>query len=182
MASSSKWAMVRFRVLDTDLQLLPGVAEMSLRAQDFARLCPAAHTVFVTENLTNYLCWPDAPGALVVFGAGNEAPELLAGVPAVRAARVFYTGDIDTHGFAILDRFRAALPHTRSLLMDADTLLAHRDLWVTEPNRVTRDLPHLEPPEYEVYDGLRSDHWGPSVRLEQERIGFQRVQAAVAAV
>ena len=27
-------------------------------------------------------------------------------------AEVYYTGDIDTHGFAILDRFRARL-HTR---------------------------------------------------------------------
>ena len=41
-------------------------------------------------------------------------------------------GDIDTHGFAILDRLRAWLPQTRSVLMDRDTLLAHRDRWVTE--------------------------------------------------
>lgn len=172
--------LVRFRALDPDLELLPGAAEMSLRARDFARLCPAARTIFVTENLTNYLCWPDAPGALVVFGSGNEAPELLSGVPAIRAARVFYTGDIDTHGFAILDRFRAALPQAQSLLMDADTLLAHRDLWVSEPTRITRDLPHLLPHESEVYDGLRTDRWGPSVRLEQERIKFDWVQEAVA--
>jgi hypothetical protein len=172
--------MVRFRALDPGLHLLPGVAELVLPAGDFARLCPPARAVFVTENLTNYLCWPAADGSLVVFGSGNEAPELLAGVPAIRTASLLYAGDIDTHGFAILDRFRAALPHTQSLLMDAGTLLSHRDLWVEEPTQTTRDLPHLLPDEQEVYDGLRSGRWGHHVRLEQERIAFDRVREAVA--
>ncbi len=171
--------MVRFRALDPTLHLLPGVPELTLRATDFARLCPPARTVFVTENLTNFLCWPDADASLVVFGAGNEAPELLADVPAIRDALLFYAGDIDTHGFAILDRFRAALPHTQSLLMDAETLLSHRELWVEEPTQITRDLPHLRPDEQQVYDGLRTGRWGQRVRLEQERIAFDRVREAV---
>jgi hypothetical protein len=174
--------MVRFRALDPALRLLPGVDELVLPAGDFARLCPPARTVFVTENLTNYLCWPEAAGALVVFGAGNEAPELLAGAAAARRTNLHYAGDIDTHGFAILDRFRAALPGTRSLLMDARTLLAHRELWVEEPTQTTRDLPHLRPDEFEVYDGLRTGRWGPRVRLEQERIAFDRVRQTVATI
>ncbi len=32
--------------------------------------------------------------------------------------QVYYWGDIDTHGFAILDQLRTHIPHARSLLMD----------------------------------------------------------------
>ncbi|MDT5095877.1 MAG: hypothetical protein QOH60_5240, partial [Mycobacterium sp.] len=41
------------------------------------------------------------------------------------------------HGFAILDRLRAWLPRARSVLMDRETLLAHRDRWVTEDRQAT---------------------------------------------
>ncbi len=32
--------------------------------------------------------------------------------------QVSYWGDIDTHGFAILDQLRTYIPHAHSLLMD----------------------------------------------------------------
>lgn len=172
-------SMVRFRVLDDALCLLPGVRDMSLPVPDFLRLCPPARIVFVTENLTNFLCFPSAPQAMVVFGAGNEAPELLAGLS---ARAVVYTGDLDTHGLAILDRFRAHLPHTRSMLMDLPTLQAHRRMWVTEKTQITRDLPHLRGGEQELYDALRHNTLGEHVRLEQERIRFGDVREAVVRV
>lgn len=171
-------ASVRFRVLDDRLALLPGVSEMTLAVADFGRLCPPTGTVFVTENLTNYLCFPQVADSLVIFGAGNEAPELLADVV---AEHVIYTGDIDTHGFAILDRFRRRVPHTRSLLMDMETLQAHESMWVTEKTQVTRDLEHLTAGEQQVYNALRTNLLGQHVRLEQERIGFAHLREAVAA-
>jgi len=115
----------------------------------------------------------------VVFGAGNEAPELLAGLS---ARRVVYTGDLDTHGLAILDRFRTHLPHTRSILMDLPTLQAHRQMWVTEKTQIVRDLPRLHPEEQDLYDALRHNVYGEHVRLEQERIRFSEVRDAVARV
>ncbi len=169
-------AMVRFRVLDDTLCLLPGLRDMTLSAPDFLRLCPPANTVFVTENLTNFLAFPSAPNALVVFGAGNEAPELLAGLT---ANQVVYTGDLDTHGLAILDRFRAQIPHAESILMDLPTLLDHREMWVVEKTQITRDLPHLQAAEQDLYDALRSGLYADHVRLEQERIRFGYVRDAV---
>ncbi len=41
-------------------------------------------------------------------------------------------GDLDTHGFHILDQLRSHHPHARSIVMDQETLLAHRDFWVRE--------------------------------------------------
>jgi hypothetical protein len=61
---------------------------------------------------------------------------------------VVYWGDLDTHGFAILNQLCAWLPQTRSLLTDRDTPMAHRIRWVAEAspavsqlNRLTRWLP-----------------------------------------
>ena len=169
-------SQVRFRILDRRLCLLDGVTDMVLPVGDFLRLCPAVDTVFVTENLTNFLSFPDVADSVLVFGAGNEAPELLADMA---AERVVYTGDVDTYGFAILDRLRTRLPHARSLLMDMATLLDHRAMWVHEKTQVTRDLPHLTAGEQQVYDSLRSNALGQHVRLEQERIGYAYLRAAV---
>jgi hypothetical protein len=47
----------------------------------------------------------------------------------LRECEVLYWGDIDTHGFRILDQLRAVHPHVESVLMDEETLLAHRDAW-----------------------------------------------------
>ena len=76
---------------------------------------------------------PGAGGAMVIFGGGYAVPVLeplgwLAGLD------VGYWGDLDTHGFAILNRLRHHLPHARSMLMDRATLLDHRDHWTTEPS------------------------------------------------
>jgi hypothetical protein len=43
-----------------------------------------------------------------------------------------YWGGIDTHGFAILDRLRASIPGAALLLMDENTLQAHRHVWGQE--------------------------------------------------
>jgi hypothetical protein len=95
----------------------------------------------------------------------------LARLPWVMRAACTYWGDLDTHGFAILSRARLQLPHLESALMDEETLLRHRDLWVTEQDQyATAELPLLTPSEQSVYCGLRQNRWAPNVRLEQERV------------
>jgi len=93
---------------------------------------------------------------------------------------VHYWGDIDTHGFAILDQLRAHFPHAQSFLMDHDTLLEHQAQWTLDPQPTQRDLPRLNEAERRVYDDLR---WrrlrDEPLRLEQERINFSRVERAV---
>ena len=42
-------------------------------------------------------------------------------------------------------------------------------------------LEHLTRNELELYTALRSDQYGPRVRLEQERIPFSEVERAVEA-
>lgn len=85
---------------------------------------------------------------------------------------VTYWGDIDTHGFAILDLLRAWLPQTQSTLMDRATLVAHRDRWVDEDRPTKAALSRLAPEERDLYEDLVADSLGQRVRLEQERIDW----------
>ncbi len=92
---------------------------------------------------------------------------------------LIYWGDIDTHGFAILDRLRRSFPHARSMLMDRATLLAHEGQWVEEASPHVASLDCLQPEEAELYVDLVEDVLGPSVRLEQERVSYSVVERAL---
>ncbi|HKT30616.1 Wadjet anti-phage system protein JetD domain-containing protein, partial [Dyella sp.] len=85
---------------------------------------------------------------------------------------VFYWGDIDTHGLAILDRLRTYLPQTHSLMMDEPTLLAFKSLWGKEQaQHAAEALAHLTETELQLYRALR-EGVRRQVRLEQERIAW----------
>ena len=173
---------VRFRWLDGHRShwVRGGDGDYTVSQDAFSKMAPDVERVFITENEVNFLAFPAAADSLVVFGSGYgfevfEPARWLANV------EVHYWGDIDTHGFAILDQLRAHHPHATSFLMDRQTLLAHRPQWTDEPQPALRELARLSPEERALYDdlcGLRL-HDRP-VRLEQERIGFAAVAYAVA--
>lgn len=170
---------VRFRLLDASVPMLPGcqrLSDITLDAASFAALNPAVERVFITENETNFLAFPEVERGLVVFGAGYGWNALGQAAWLQRCA-LHYWGDIDTHGFAILDQLRVHYPLAESFLMDRETLLAHREHWGEEPEPVRHDLSRLTPAESAVYDALRFEQLQPRLRLEQERIGFGWVSA-----
>lgn len=148
-----------------------GYTEMTVRTDELAGRDPGISTVFVVENEVTYLAFPSLPDAIVVFGSGFALGGV-ATLPWLPNKEIVYWGDIDTHGFEILNRLRSRLPFVRSILMDHRTLLAHRAQWVTEPSHTTRPLPHLTVEEQALYRDLVEDTFGPSLRLEQERVRF----------
>jgi hypothetical protein len=174
----SKPATIRFRLLD-DALAIHGMTDVSTPASAFARLRLPVERVFISENEINALALPPAPRSLVIFGLGYGL-DRLGNIDWLRDAAVWYWGDIDTHGFAMLDRLRALIPAARSFLMDEETLLAHRPAWGREDVQHDGALGRLTPSEHRVFDGLRTDAWAPHLRLEQERIGFAWVERAIA--
>ena len=48
------------------------------------------------------------------------------------------------------------------------------------PGLTTADLAYLTQAEHEVYDALRHNRYGGGVRLEQERISYDRVREVAA--
>ena len=171
--------LIRMRLLDVCPHLPPGLTDLTFAASELAGFDPGFRRVFIAENEVTFLAFPPLRGSLVIFGAGYGF-DLLDAIPWLHDSSITYWGDIDTHGFGILDQLRAHLPHARSLLMDEDTLLWHRALWSDEKTPTRRELTRLTPSETALYDGLRTDRWGKAVRLEQERISFSRWMAALA--
>jgi hypothetical protein len=168
---------VRFRWLDPTRRTA-GFSEVEVRLDELARLPVEAGSVFVVENDTTYLALPPVPDAIAIFGGGYSITRLYR-LGWLADRRLVYWGDIDTHGFAILDLLRQRFPHTDSVLMDRATLLAHESRWDREPNPRNVVLDRLRPAESALYRDLVEDILGPSVRLEQERIRFSRIQRAL---
>jgi len=60
-------------------------------------------------------------------------------------------------------------------------LMAHETLWGEESDQVVHDLHRLTAAEQALFDELRDNRIRKGVRLEQERMGFQWVKAALGA-
>lgn len=169
---------VRLRLLAPFPQIPAALTELEVRADELARTELPLATVFVVENKASYLAFPKVANAAVVYG-GGFAVTVLEAVPWLAGRELVYWGDIDTHGFAILDRLRERVPSVRSILMDRDTLVAHLGQVVAEANPTSAPLGSLSPEEADLYRDLVEDRYGTNVRLEQERIRFSLVRQAL---
>ena len=171
---------IRFRMLDPHYALVCGDTDQDLTVnQDtFAQLDIKVTQVFITENEINFLAFPQLANSLIIFGAGYGF-EVLQQAAWLNRCTIHYWGDIDTHGFAILDQLRAQFPHVESFLMDRPTLMAHQPQWGEELQALRRDLARLNASEQALYDDLRDNRIRVALRLEQERIGFGWISAAL---
>ena len=165
-----KPTLIRFRVLDERLAI-NGLTDLAVPVEHLSRLDPGADTVFITENEINGLAFPSFPNALVIFGLGYGV-DVLRHLPWLADKRLYYWGDIDTHGFAILNRFRQSFPYACSLLMDRATLDAHRSAWGREDDakRFNGVLDNLTESESALYEALQKNRLASALRLEQEHI------------
>ena len=166
----TKPACIRFRLLDTNFALA-NLTDLSVPTEEFAALELAAEHVFIVENEITFLAFPPVENGLVIFGGGYGV-DRLASAGWLGTRNLFYWGDIDTHGFVILDRLRSYFPAARSLLMDRATLLAHADHWSLEPAPFTGELERLNVEEHALFDDLRRERLAKGLRLEQERVQF----------
>ncbi len=172
---SSKPDFVRLRPAPS-LGLPEPISELALRASELAQLGIQPRSAAVVENEVTYLSIDVPHEGVVIWGKGFEV-DRVGRLPWLVDVDVSYWGDIDTHGFAILDRLRAWLPQTRSTLMDRNTLLAHRDRWGREDCPTRARLTRLTSQELDLYTDLVTDALGERIRLEQEHIDWSWVQA-----
>ncbi|QTX04956.1 Wadjet anti-phage system protein JetD domain-containing protein [Agromyces archimandritae] len=173
-----KPTFVRLRICDGAFGFPAGLTDLSLRTGELDRLDLAPERALIIENEVTFLSMPVPPGGVVLWGKGYDVHEP-ASLGWLRRTPVSYWGDLDTHGFAILNRVRTHLPQTTSLLMDRGTLLTHEDRWGREPAPITAALPTLTDAESALYEDLVTDRFGAAVRLEQELIDWKWVDAAL---
>ena len=164
---------VRFRILDPRFRLLPGETDqdITLTQAAFSSFALPVSKVFITENEINFLAFPNVPDGVVIFGAGYGFDNLAAAFW-LNEKEIYYWGDIDTHGFCILNQLRGFFPLSTSFLMDRQTLLDHRPLWGVEAQPERGTLARLNAAESSLYNELQQNCLGDRVRLEQERVGF----------
>ena len=167
--------LIRFRLLDFD-DAIAGQMELALPKTAFDRLETAVERIFVVENLATFLAFPNYPKSMVIFGSGYSV-RYLKDAQWMAERSLYYWGDLDSHGFAILSQFRAAFLHTRSLMMDQDTVDRFAHLAVEEPKekRYEGVAEGLTQEERKLLEDLRQK----AFRLEQERIPIGYVQEAV---
>lgn len=174
--------LMRLRLLDPDARrVIGGLGDITAPAEEIAQLSFPLRRIFIVENLQTGLAFTELPGSAVFMGLGY-AVELFGLIPWLQQLPCFYWGDIDTHGFAILNRLRCYLPEARSILMDETTLLDHRDLWGQEDKPVGAELPLITGQERGLYNDLCRHRWGSRLRLEQERISWAYAWTRLSAV
>ncbi len=165
--------LIRLRILDCSLrQRIGGLSDISAPWEQLAELDLPVSSVFIVENLQTGLAFDDLPESIVIMQLGYGV-DVLGRLPWIAKAQCIYWGDLDTHGFAILNRARSYLPELKSVLMDEAILRNHQDLWVEEKDQhAAETLPLLTDPEQSVYQAIKHNTWGQNVRLEQERIDW----------
>jgi hypothetical protein len=171
---------IRIRLLDPALRsMIGGLGDISAPIDQIASWNISPPAVLIVENVQSGLAFRDIPGTVVLMGLGYSV-NALERLPWLNRASCVYWGDLDTHGFAILNRARTYIPDLKSVLMDQQTLMAHRELWGVEKDQSPAEqLSLLTKPEADLYRALKENRWGSHIRLEQERLGWEYVEVSI---
>ena len=166
--------MLRFRILD-DSQKISGLSDISVNIEEFKALNLKCKKVFVVENKITTLSFPELQDAIVIFGSGYGI-EILKDVKWLNNRQLFYWGDIDSDGFAILSQFRGYFPDVKSIFMDEDSVKLFSDFSTKETLTCKKELHNLTYDEKALFDKLQNSYYGENFRLEQEKIAFDYVK------
>jgi hypothetical protein len=136
--------------------------------------------ILVTENKDTALFFPDVEGGIVIEGNGHAVTRL-AKIPWIRACpTIVYWGDLDAHGFTILDHLRSTGIPAEAILMDEATL--HRYAPYASPTYADGSplpqgtpapTPFLSDHERRLLEQITAPEWAGPRRIEQERIPLQ---------
>ncbi|MBS9434780.1 DUF3322 domain-containing protein [Photorhabdus hainanensis] len=132
-----------------------------------------ASNILVVENLQSGLSLPEMPDTIAVIGGGKNIAWMDAAW--LRSKRVGYWGDIDTWGLFILSDARNKFVDIEPLMMDVETVKAHEDRMVPEPNPVESNPSSLNEDETNLFNNLISGRFQSS-RLEQERLSSDYIR------
>lgn len=158
-----------------------GFTTLSLPIEELSEWEIPFEYVFVVENEINFYSFPYVENACVIFGKGYAVEELKK-IKCLAKKKIFYWGDIDTHGFKILGILRSYFPNTFSFFMNEETFVKYSKFWVVEKKPFLDSVMYLTPREEEMLHALQNNKYGLSLRLEQERIPYQAVVKEITAI
>ncbi len=166
---------IRFRILDAKLYI-GGLNDISITLDEFKTLNLPCKKIFIIENKITTLSFPDTKDSIVIFGQGYGV-SALKDIDWFFDKQIYYWGDIDLDGFAILSNLKKYYKHTNSIFMDILTLedFLHVKVEVKTQNK-EKSLSYLNQDEKLVYDRLVNEYYGKNVRIEQEKIPFSYIK------
>lgn len=156
--------LIRIRFLDTVLSPLVNATDISLTVSEFNNFHSHCNNIFVAENLMNFLTLPHLAKTIAIWSGGGFNVSHLQNIDWLKTKQFYYWGDIDAHGFQILNQFRTYFPDTVAVMMDEETLLSFTS--ASGQQATNQNLQRLTESELKLYNHLRQNN----IRLEQEKI------------
>lgn len=168
---------IHFTYLDPDHRDAGGRVHDSATVGDHFTPAYQPQVVVISENKDTAIHFPPIPGGITVEGDGFGGKTAAAFPWLTSAPRLYYWGDIDAHGYEILNGWRADGVPVTSILMDPATYDTYERFGTnTDKNNkplgpgTPKPLPCLTDDERTVYERiLAATHQGHR-RVEQERI------------
>ncbi len=156
--------------LDPSLKVY-GLSKITVELEELAGFSPPPSArvkqVVVLENRASFDSIPEIHGTLAIWGEGN-AVQALKGIDWLKSIPLFYWGDMDLDGLAILSRFRRSFSHVKSLAMGLEDFLAFEKFAVDAASQTIPDRAFLTEEENKLREELEDR--SSANRLEQERI------------
>jgi hypothetical protein len=160
----SKEQLIRIRFLDASKSPLQNITDISFAEKELKHYNFPIDSVFITENLMNFLTLPLLKNTIAVWSGGGFNISYLRNIEWLRDKQFYYWGDIDAQGFQILNQCRNYFPNAVAVMMDPETLANFPPRQgVPAKNQI---LSHLTEDELKLYNYLRVNN----LRLEQEQI------------
>ena len=156
--------LIRIRFLDKILSPLDNATDISLTVSEFNDFHSHCDNIFVAENLMNFLTLPYLTKTIAVWSGGGFNVSHLKDIPWLKSKQFYYWGDIDAHGFQILNQFRTYFSNTIAVMMDEETLSSFTS--ASGQPATNQNLQRLTESEFKLYNHLRQNN----IRLEQEKI------------
>ncbi|MDI9364704.1 MAG: DUF2220 family protein [Flavobacterium sp.] len=156
--------LIRIRFLDKTLSPLDNATDISLTVSEFSNFYSNCHNIFVAENLMNFLTLPFLTKTIAVWSGGGFNVSHLKDIAWLKSKQFYYWGDIDAHGFQILNQFRTYFSNTIAVMMDEATLSSFTSS--SGQPATNQNLQQLSECELKLYNHLRQHN----IRLEQEKI------------
>lgn len=156
--------LIRVRFLDTSLSPIDSATDISLTLSEFKNIQSHCDNIFVAENIMNFLTLPYLTKTIAIWSGGGFNVSYLKDINWIKGKQFFYWGDLDAHGFQILNQFRAYFQNTVAVMMDEETLASFKSAQGTPATNQT--LQRLTDRELKLYHHLRQNN----IRLEQEKI------------
>jgi hypothetical protein len=169
-------SQIRIRLLDKSIsdKHLSGLTDITVTEEEFCNLQIPCEKVFILENKTNFsnlmnfLTLPQMKNTIGIFGSGFKIGNLKNALW-LTDKEIFYWGDIDTHGLQILSQIRGYFKHTKSIMMNFETLNTFKDDWSKGEPTTANTLPNLTEEEQKLFVFVKANNTD-SIRLEQEKI------------